>query len=120
LIDEAGVDIVHGHSSHHPKPIEMRNGKVILHGCGDFLNDYEGISGHEKYRGDLVAAYALDLAADGCCRNLVLVPFQTFRFRLRLAGSNDAAWMAATLDRECRPFGVRVSREDRVLRVAAA
>jgi hypothetical protein len=37
LIAEAGVDIVHGHSSHHPKGIEVFRGKLILYGCGDFL-----------------------------------------------------------------------------------
>ncbi len=47
LIDDADVDIVHGHSSHHVKGIEVYKGKLILYGCGDFLNDYEGISGHE-------------------------------------------------------------------------
>ncbi|MEO6562748.1 MAG: CapA family protein, partial [Nitrosospira sp.] len=54
LIDEAGADVVHGHSSHHVKGIEVYKEKLILYGCGDFLNDYEGISGHEAYRGNLV------------------------------------------------------------------
>lgn len=45
LLDEAGVDIVHGHSSHHPQGIDVYRDKPILYGCGDFLNDYEGISG---------------------------------------------------------------------------
>jgi poly-gamma-glutamate capsule biosynthesis protein CapA/YwtB (metallophosphatase superfamily) len=40
LID-GGVDIVHGHSSHHPRPIEAYRDKLILHGCGDLINDYE-------------------------------------------------------------------------------
>ncbi|RDI60473.1 poly-gamma-glutamate synthesis protein (capsule biosynthesis protein) [Nocardia pseudobrasiliensis] len=46
LID-ADVDIVHGHSAHHPRPIEIYRGKPILYGCGDVINDYEGIGGHE-------------------------------------------------------------------------
>src|SRR6185436_15002060 len=53
MIDEAGVDIVHGHSSHHVKGIEVHHGHLILYGCGDLLTDYEGIRGHENYRGDL-------------------------------------------------------------------
>jgi len=120
LVDEALVDVVHGHSSHHPKPIEFRDGRAILYGCGDFLDDYEGISGHEKYRGDLVAAYALELAADGSCRDLRLIPLQTYRFRLRRAGNEDAQWLAATLDRECRPYGTRVALEEGLLRVTTA
>lgn len=41
LIDE-GVDVVHGHSSHHPRPIEVYREKLILYGCGDTVDDYEG------------------------------------------------------------------------------
>jgi poly-gamma-glutamate capsule biosynthesis protein CapA/YwtB (metallophosphatase superfamily) len=39
-----GVSIVHGHSSHHAKAIEVHDGRLILYGY-DFLNDYEGIAG---------------------------------------------------------------------------
>ena len=54
LIEE-GVSIVHGHSSHHVKAIEVYRERLILYGCGDFLTDYEGISGYEQFRGDLSA-----------------------------------------------------------------
>lgn len=43
LLDHAGVDLIHGHSSHHPLGIEVYRDKLILYGCGDFINDYEGI-----------------------------------------------------------------------------
>jgi len=46
LIDRAGVSVIHGHSSHHPKAIEIYRNRLILYGCGDFLNDYEGIKGY--------------------------------------------------------------------------
>jgi len=55
LIDQALVDVVHGHSSHHPKGIEVYKGKPILFGCGDFLNDYEGISGYEDFRAGAIS-----------------------------------------------------------------
>jgi poly-gamma-glutamate synthesis protein (capsule biosynthesis protein) len=51
------VDIVHGHSSHHIRPIEHYRGKLILYGCGDFLDDYEGIAGYEEFRDDLTLMY---------------------------------------------------------------
>src|SRR5260221_10108583 len=60
LIDEADVAVVFGHSSHHAKRIERYRHRLIFYGWGDFLNDYEGISGHEEDRGDLVFFYALD------------------------------------------------------------
>jgi poly-gamma-glutamate synthesis protein (capsule biosynthesis protein) len=53
LVD-GGVDLVHGHSSHHPRPIELYRSRLILYGCGDFINDYEGIEGYEQFRDDLV------------------------------------------------------------------
>ena len=44
LIDEAGVDVIHGHSSHHVKGIEVYRDRLILYGAGDLINDYEGLS----------------------------------------------------------------------------
>ena len=64
LVD-AGVDVVHGHSSHHPRPLEVYAGRLILYGCGDFVNDYEGIGGHEEYRGELRLLHEVSLAPDG-------------------------------------------------------
>ncbi len=61
LIDVAGVDIVHSHSSHHVKGIEVYRNRLILHGCGDFITDYEGITGYEAFRGDLALMYFVTL-----------------------------------------------------------
>jgi len=60
------VDIVHGHSSHHVKGIEVHRGKLILYGCGDFIDDYEGIKGYEAFRDDLVPARIINV---GPCRD---------------------------------------------------
>jgi poly-gamma-glutamate synthesis protein (capsule biosynthesis protein) len=103
------VDIVYGHSSHHPKAIEVYRGELILYGCGDFTNDYEGIGDQDAYRGDLVPMYIATLSAeDGTLRRLDMVPFCIHRFRLRLAEHHEAAWLAATLSREGAPLGTRV------------
>jgi poly-gamma-glutamate synthesis protein (capsule biosynthesis protein) len=53
LIDDAGVDLIHGHSSHHIKGIEVYKDRLIIYGAGDFLNDYKGIPGYEEFRDDL-------------------------------------------------------------------
>ena len=63
LIDRAAIDVVHGHSSHHPMGIEVYRNRPILYGCGDFLNDYEGISGYELFRADLAVMYFVTLDA---------------------------------------------------------
>lgn len=57
LIDMAGVDLVHGHSSHHPRGIEVYKEKLILYGAGDFITDYEWIGSKQPYRDDLAVMY---------------------------------------------------------------
>jgi poly-gamma-glutamate synthesis protein (capsule biosynthesis protein) len=109
LIDEAGVDVIHGHSSHHPKGIEIYDGKPIVYGCGDFLNDYEGISGHDEYRGDLVLMYLVTMQpSSGKLVRFEMVPFQIRRFRLNHVSQEDARWLKRTMHRECARFGGRV------------
>lgn len=109
LIDLAQVDVVHGHSSHHPKGVEVYRGKPILYGCGDFLNDYEGISGYEEFRGDLALMYfvTLDLAT-GKLISLVMTPLHIKRFRLNTARPDDVQWLQRVMDRESRPLGAGV------------
>lgn len=107
LIDEAGADLVHGHSSHHAKAIEVHRDRLILYGCGDFINDYEGIGGHERYRGDLALAYFARYE-DRRLRGLDIVPFTAWRFRLQRATPTDTDWVCATLNREGQPFGTEL------------
>lgn len=112
LIEYASIDVVHGHSSHHPKAIEIYLGRPILYGCGDFLNDYEGIPGYEKYRSELVVMYFVTVDADGGLHRLEMVPLQIRNFQLRNPARADADWLRRTLDRECRRFGHRVVSGD--------
>jgi poly-gamma-glutamate synthesis protein (capsule biosynthesis protein) len=106
LIDEASIDLVHGHSSHHPKAIEVYRDRLVLYGCGDFLNDYEGIRGYGEFRSDLVLMYFPTLdARTGRLIGLELVPLQIRRFRLQAPAAPDRAWLGRTLDREYRRFG---------------
>jgi poly-gamma-glutamate synthesis protein (capsule biosynthesis protein) len=114
LVDAGSVDVVHGHSSHHPKAIEIYRDKPIFYGCGDFLNDYEGISGHESFRPELALMYfpTLDVATGKLVR-LALTPTRIGRFRVNVANEEETAWLAATLDRESRRVGTRVERGTR-------
>jgi poly-gamma-glutamate capsule biosynthesis protein CapA/YwtB (metallophosphatase superfamily) len=100
---ETGADIVHGHSSHHAKAFEVYRDRLILYGCGDFINDYEGIGGHEAWRGDLAPAYCIEL--DGRhLQSLRVELFKSERLRLRRASAADLGWWRATLNRECARF----------------
>ncbi|MGH8496000.1 MAG: CapA family protein [Gammaproteobacteria bacterium] len=119
LIDTAHVDAIHGHSSHHPLAIEIYRERPILYGCGDLLNDYEGIPGYESFRGDLSLLYFLRFhATSGTLSGLDMSPQQVLRFRLSRPGLSDTEWLRDTLDRECEPFGCRVElRADGGLRL---
>ena len=111
LIDDGGVDIVHGHSSHHVKAIEVYKSKLILYGCGDFLNDYEGISGYEEFRADLSLMYFATLdASTGNLLDLQMAAMQIRRFQIQRASQADTRWLGETLNREGLPFGTRVIR----------
>jgi poly-gamma-glutamate capsule biosynthesis protein CapA/YwtB (metallophosphatase superfamily) len=134
LIDEADVSIIHGHSSHHAKAIEVYRSRLILYGCGDFLNDYEGISGHEEYRDDLALMYFAEIEpASRDLAALEIVPLQIRQFRLARPSDRDVDWVRQTLNRESRWCGARVapvsdgrlaltwlSEDDRPLRPAPA
>jgi poly-gamma-glutamate capsule biosynthesis protein CapA/YwtB (metallophosphatase superfamily) len=107
IIDAADVSIVHGHSSHHAKAIEVYNDRLILYGCGDFLNDYEGIEGREEFRSDLALMYFAGVdTATGDLLQLDLTPLQIRRFQLVRATPEDVGWLQQTLARESRDFGV--------------
>ena len=109
LIEEAGFDVVHGHSSHHAKAVEIYRQRPILYGCGDFLNDYEGIASYEEYRGEVTAMYFPRLdAATGRLLDFRLTPFRIRRFQLHRANREDAAWLCDRLDRESARFATRV------------
>jgi poly-gamma-glutamate synthesis protein (capsule biosynthesis protein) len=104
LVDAGAADLVHGHSSHHPRGLEIYRDRLILYGCGDFLNDYEGIEGHGHFRPDLALMYFATLDS-GRLAELTLVPLRIRRLRLQRASSEESGWLAATLGRESKmPF----------------
>ena len=107
LID-SGVDVVHGHSSHHPRLVEVYRDRPILYGCGDLINDYEGIGGKERFRDDLRLVYVARLDPARGLDELRIVPLQSRQMRLRLATEQDARWLHRVLREVSRRFGSRV------------
>jgi poly-gamma-glutamate synthesis protein (capsule biosynthesis protein) len=116
VVDEAGVDVVHGHSSHHPRAIAIYGGRPILYGCGDLIDDYEGIPGHEEFRSELGLMYFPTIDADtGQLVRFTMTPTHIRRFRVTRASPEQARWLADMLDREGARFGTRVQRNDATL-----
>lgn len=106
---EGGVDLVHGHSSHHVRPIEVYRDRLILYGCGDLIDDYEGIAVHGRYRSDLGVMYfpTLEVTA-GRLAGLAMVPMQMRRFQLCHVDEEGINWLRDTLSRISRGFGCSV------------
>jgi poly-gamma-glutamate capsule biosynthesis protein CapA/YwtB (metallophosphatase superfamily) len=66
-------------------------GKLILYGCGDFIDDYESIGGYEQYRPDLRLVLFADFTADtAVLTRLRMMPLQARRLRLHQASDRDA------------------------------
>jgi poly-gamma-glutamate capsule biosynthesis protein CapA/YwtB (metallophosphatase superfamily) len=102
---DCGVD---GYSSHHVKTAEIHSDHLVLYGCGDFLSDYEGISGYEEFRSDLRLMYlpAID-PRRGQLVEARLVPLRVARFRLNRGAEADAEWLCDLLNRLGVPLGTR-------------
>jgi poly-gamma-glutamate synthesis protein (capsule biosynthesis protein) len=116
LIDAGVVDIVHGHSSHHPKAIEWYRGKIILYGCGDFITDYEGIGGNELYHSWLSPMYFVTL--DPVSRQLRSIEIDVMRlrqFRLVDASGDDRRWLRNKLNESGAEFASFVDGDNRSL-----
>lgn len=105
LIDEAGVDLVWGNASRHPRPIEVHRGRLILYGVGKFLKDPGGGSDDPALRPDLAALYLPRLCADGRLAELRLWPLRVHLFRLKRACASDCLWLARALGDACRCHG---------------
>ena len=108
LVD-GGVDVVHGHSSHHPRPREVYRGRPNLYGCGDLVNDYEGIGGFESFRSELRLLYLVTLDAEThMLTRLRMVPVRARRLRLERVTGPDAVWLQRTMATISRDYGTTV------------
>jgi len=110
LIERASIDVIHGHSSHHFKGIEVYRERLILYGCGDFLNDYEGIRENNEYRSQLGLMYFPTLdPASGRLLRLALIPTRIRRMQIQRAQRREVAWQVEVLNREGRSLGTHVA-----------
>jgi poly-gamma-glutamate capsule biosynthesis protein CapA/YwtB (metallophosphatase superfamily) len=111
LVD-GGVDIVFGHSSHHPRAFEVYRGHLILYGCGDLINDYEGIvddPAADAFHDDLHLMYFADVdPGTGRLASLGMDVVRSRGMRLEQAPDSDAEWLGEQLAAAGRRFGIRL------------
>ena len=109
LIDDGSVDVIHGHSSHHARPLEIYRDKLILYGCGDLITDYEGIGGHERFRPWHAPMYFVSIdTGSGRITRLEVELLQMRRFRLAKTGEEDRNWFAAQLNAAGEDFATAI------------
>jgi poly-gamma-glutamate capsule biosynthesis protein CapA/YwtB (metallophosphatase superfamily) len=109
---EGGVDLIHGHSSHHLRPVEVYRGRLVLYGCGDCIDDYEGVGGYEQFRDNLRLLYLASVAPDaGTLASLRMVPMQARKMQLRHASAAATEWLRRVLETISAGFGSGVDRE---------
>ena len=98
----AGADVVHGHSAHHPRGIEVYQDRPIIYGAGDLINDYEGkVDPADAFRGELTLLHFVTLdAVTGALRRYRLQPMRIHKFRLQHATPSERAWLLEMLNRE--------------------
>ena len=130
LIDEAGIDMIHGHSSHHVKAIEVYRNRLILYGCGDLISDYEGIPLHRsswsasgaakflQFKSDLGLIYHAQLdAGSGALRSLDMTPTRIRQLRINRADPDGVRSLEDILNRDGKSLGTRAVLEDGVLKL---
>lgn len=114
LVD-GGIDVVYGHSSHHPRAVEVYRDRLILYGCGDLINDYEGIVGdpaEDVFRDDLHLLYFADVdPGTGRLVSLSTDAVRSRRMRLEHALDDDVEWLREQLTAAGRRFGTRLLTE---------
>lgn len=112
LIDNGSADLIFGHSSHHPKQMEVYRNRLILYGCGDLINDYEGISGKDEYRGELTLMFFPTLKPSGALKSLIMAPMKLYRFQLTRACDEAVDWLNEKLNDVCKKFGSKLQKTD--------
>ena len=118
LVDECGVDIIHGHSSHHLQGVEVYKGSVIMYGCGDFVDDYVL---RERFRNDLGAVWKVivrEVGDDEDGKRLVLDRLEIFPTRIELfqacrldVGDADHGWVRRKITELSGELGTEVRSE---------
>jgi poly-gamma-glutamate capsule biosynthesis protein CapA/YwtB (metallophosphatase superfamily) len=104
LLQEAGADVVAGHSAHAFHGVGWGARGPLLYDLGDALDDY---AVDPTLRNDL-GVMALWKPGEG--GGLELIALRLDFCHTRLASGDDAEWIARRLDRACESLGTRAER----------
>ncbi|KAK4507933.1 hypothetical protein PRZ48_001668 [Zasmidium cellare] len=95
MVDECGIDIVHGHSSHHVQGVEVYKGKLIIYGCGDFVDDYALVEGYRNDLSGIWQVHVEERSSGMRAKRLEFYPTKIDRFMARRLepGEDDSRWV---------------------------
>lgn len=103
---------MHGHSSHCPRPHEVWQGKLILYGCGDLINDYEGIGREGPYDPAAVCLWFARIAREsGFLQGLEIVPLRLRRLQLARADADARHSLRNLLLHDSDQFGIALAEQ---------
>lgn len=114
LLDR-GVDVVHGHSAHVFKAVEVAEDGLIIYDCGDFVDDY---AVDAALRNDRSFLFELTVSADGTPQELRLVPVEIRNCAVHLADGAVAQWCREAMRQRTREFDTEFERDGESLVVA--
>ncbi|MEF8776362.1 MAG: CapA family protein [Haloarculaceae archaeon] len=101
LVDR-GVDLIHGHSAHNVQGIERYGDGLILHDCGDFVDDY---AVDRRLRNDRGFLFVVPVSPGGDVRGVHLRPIQIQDCTVQPAEREVAAWSRDHVRKRSVPFG---------------
>jgi hypothetical protein len=118
LVIDGGVDVIHGHSSHHVQGVEFIDGKPVLYGAGPFVDDY---AVDPDYRNDLSFIYQYEPPP---CEGAAALPqppvvwahpirIREFRVeRITDKTDPDWKWLMKTMTVLCNALGSEVAADE--------
>lgn len=95
---KVGVDIIHGHSSHHVKCIKSDGRKLIIYGNGDFINDYMI---DKKYKSNLGMIIKVNIRQDKTIQFLVVPTIINDRNVSLNVNEEDKKWVYNMIKNDC-------------------
>jgi poly-gamma-glutamate synthesis protein (capsule biosynthesis protein) len=107
LLDR-GVDVVHGHSAHVFKAVEVADEGLLIYDCGDFVDDY---AVEEGLRNDRSFLFELTVSDDGTPRRLRLVPVEIRNCAVHLADGQVTQWCRETMRTRSQGFDTVFERD---------
>jgi len=103
LIDR-GADIIHGHSAHIVRGVEVYKNRLILYSTGDFIDDY---AVDPRQRNDRSFIFEVSAGAEGV-EGLRMHPTVVRRFQAQRARGADMKAVVETMTRLCEALGTIV------------